>query len=459
MVRNYVAPSHTLILAVTPANQDIANSDSLRMAREVDPDGDRTIGVITKLDLMDLGTDAGQVLRNEVYPLKLGYIAVVNRSQADIDAHRKMADALKSEQQFFAQHTVYRSLSDRTGTTVLSKRLNRILIDHIKRELPGLRTRVEELIKDKERELERYGADPGDSPMNAHQLVVSIITTYCSRFTDLIAGKVGDQVEDDLKGGARISRIFKDVFEQESMDAPALSSSDGGLCREVWWMMRNHSGITVPIFVSHQAFESVVRRRIENLRFPALKAVNLVSNEILNIHAQVHFPDLERYPQVKDAIRNEVEDLVNSCVEPTHQFVNEVIDNEKQFINTARHDFRGAAVLAEKRIKDQVPQKLTSKQIEQQNVKTLINLCARYFELVRLQVVDIVPKAIVMMLVEGSTTKLQNVLVQKICGSGIAADIMKEDPRITQLRRKCQELLGTLRQARSLLNDVRSFSL
>jgi dynamin 1-like protein len=55
MVRNYVAPSHTLILAVTPAN-----SDSLKLAREVDPDGSRTIGVITKLDLMDLGTDAGR---------------------------------------------------------------------------------------------------------------------------------------------------------------------------------------------------------------------------------------------------------------------------------------------------------------------------------------------------------------------------------------------------------------
>jgi hypothetical protein len=64
-----------------------------------------------------------------------------------------------------------------------------------------------------------------------------------------------------------------------------------------------------------------------------------------------------------------------------------------------------------------------------------------------------------MMLVEGPTAKLQDVLVQKICGSGIAEDIMKEDPRITQLREKCTELLGALRQAIDLLNDVRSLSL
>jgi len=102
---------------------------------------------------------------------------------------------------------------------------------------------------------------------------------------------------------------------------------------------------------------------------------------------------------------------------------------------------------------------MTSKQIEQQNVRTLVNLCARYFELIRLQVIDIVPKAIVMMLVEGSTTKLQPLLVQKICGSGIAEDIMREDPKISSARKKCLETLDALRQARSLLNEVRSFSL
>jgi dynamin 1-like protein len=424
--------------------------------REVDSDGSRTMGVITKLDLMDMGTDAGAILRNEVYPLKLGFIAVANRSQHDIDSKKKMVDALRDEQQFFAQHAVYHLLSDRIGMAVLSVKLNRILIEHIKRELPALRTRVKEPIKDKERELERYGDDPS---MNMHQLVVSIITTYCSKFSDLIAGKASEQVEDDLKGGARISRIFKDIFEHEIMDAPAPSSGDSGLCRELWWMIRNHSGIILPIFVSHQAFESAMRRRIENLRFPALKAVNLVSNEILNIHAQVHFPDLEHYPQVTDAIRNEVKDLVKSYVEPTKQFVNDVSDNEKKFINTAKHDFRGASVLAEKRQKHQVTHKPMSKQIEQQNFKTLVNFCARYFELVGLQVVDIILQAIVMILVEGSTAKLQNVLVQKNCGSGIAEDIMKEDLRITQLRKKCTELLCALRQAICLLNDVQSFSL
>ena len=62
LILHYVMPSNALILALSPATNDLANSDSLQLAREVDPDGDRTIGVITKIDLMDAGTDAIELL-------------------------------------------------------------------------------------------------------------------------------------------------------------------------------------------------------------------------------------------------------------------------------------------------------------------------------------------------------------------------------------------------------------
>jgi dynamin 1-like protein len=58
----------------------------------VDPEGDRTIGVITKLDLMDKGTDALEWLQGKVYKLKRGYVGVVNRSQADINARRSIQE-------------------------------------------------------------------------------------------------------------------------------------------------------------------------------------------------------------------------------------------------------------------------------------------------------------------------------------------------------------------------------
>ena len=64
-------------------------------------------GVLTKLDIMDRGTDASAVLRNEAVPLRLGYIGVINRSQHDLNTGVGMADARAAEADFFASMPEY----------------------------------------------------------------------------------------------------------------------------------------------------------------------------------------------------------------------------------------------------------------------------------------------------------------------------------------------------------------
>jgi dynamin 1-like protein len=81
LILSYIRQPNALILAISAANQDIANSDALKLAREVDPNGERTIGVITKIDLMDEGTNALDLLNGTIYPLRLGYYGVKCRSQ------------------------------------------------------------------------------------------------------------------------------------------------------------------------------------------------------------------------------------------------------------------------------------------------------------------------------------------------------------------------------------------
>ena len=68
----YIEQENTIILAISPANGDIANSDGLAYAKKVDPDRDRTFGVMTKIDIMDKGTDACDFLSGKQYKLKHG---------------------------------------------------------------------------------------------------------------------------------------------------------------------------------------------------------------------------------------------------------------------------------------------------------------------------------------------------------------------------------------------------
>jgi len=127
----YICPANALILALSPATNDLANSDSLQLAKEVDPAGDRTIGVITKIDLMDAGTDAIELLQGTIYPLKLGYFGVKCRSQLNINQRISIAQALENEAEFFNTHPVYSQNSSKMGIPYLTRSLNRILVGHI----------------------------------------------------------------------------------------------------------------------------------------------------------------------------------------------------------------------------------------------------------------------------------------------------------------------------------------
>jgi dynamin 1-like protein len=142
---------------VSAANVDLANSESLKLARSVDPQGRRTIGVLTKLDLMDAGTNALDILSGRVYPLKLGFIGVVNRSQQDINSEKSMKDALDSETDFFRDHPAYRNIAHRNGTKYLAKTLNQVLLNHIRDKLPDMKARLNTLMGQTQQELNSFG--------------------------------------------------------------------------------------------------------------------------------------------------------------------------------------------------------------------------------------------------------------------------------------------------------------
>lgn len=143
MLVKYITRPSAIILAVTAANTDLANSDGLKMAREVDPEGLRTIGVLTKVDLMfvpslsqfeflnkifsrDQGTDVVDILAGRVIPLRLGYVPVVNRGQRDIESSKTISAALEHERNFFETHPSYKSKSQYCGTPFLARKLNTV---------------------------------------------------------------------------------------------------------------------------------------------------------------------------------------------------------------------------------------------------------------------------------------------------------------------------------------------
>uniref|UniRef100_A0A8C4I7R1 Interferon-induced GTP-binding protein Mx n=1 Tax=Dicentrarchus labrax TaxID=13489 RepID=A0A8C4I7R1_DICLA len=240
MLMQFVTKDNCLLLAVSPANSDLANSDALKIAKEVDPQGLRTIGVITKLDLMDEGTDARDILENKLLPLRRGYIGVVNRSQKDIDGKKDINAALQAERKFFLSHPSYRHLADRMGTAILQKVLNQQLTNHIRDTLPGLRSKLQSQLLSIEKEVEEYKNFRPDDPGRKTKALLQMVQQFAVDFEKRIEGS-GDQVETyELSGGAKINRIFHERFPFELVK---LESDEKTLRKEISYAIKNIHGI------------------------------------------------------------------------------------------------------------------------------------------------------------------------------------------------------------------------
>ncbi|TRY57163.1 hypothetical protein DNTS_003260 [Danionella cerebrum] len=301
MLMQFVTKENCLLLAVSPANSDLANSDALKIAKEVDPQGLRTIGVITKLDLMDEGTDARDILENKLLPLRRGedafrsahkhlvlvyrkldlshsessaplasdlhgvsnmallgldcnlsYIGVVNRSQKDIDGKKDINAAMAAERKFFLSHSSYRHLADRMGTPYLQKTLNQQLTNHIRDTLPGLRAKLQSQLLSIEKEVEEYkNFRPDDPSRKTKALLQSVphtpsapsgmmVQQFSVDFEKRIEGS-GDQIDTyELSGGARINRIFHERFPFELVK---MEFDEKELRKEISYAIKNIHGI------------------------------------------------------------------------------------------------------------------------------------------------------------------------------------------------------------------------
>ena len=209
MIMKYIVRPNAIILAVTAANTDLANSDGLKLAREVDPDGVRTIGVLTKVDLMDKGTDVIDILTGRIIPLRLGYVPVVNRGQRDIEGKKSIKLALEAEKEFFDSHQAYASKAQYCGTPYLARKLNMILLHHIRSTLPEIKLKIQNSLLKYQTEL----ASLGDISEGAYSnTLLSVITEFSSDFRNILDGNSTDLSTTELNGGARISCVFHEIF-------------------------------------------------------------------------------------------------------------------------------------------------------------------------------------------------------------------------------------------------------
>ena len=141
----YISRSRTICLAVVSASNDYSNQKILTKVREVDPDGARTLGIITKPDRLDAGSGSETAFlglaRNEDVKFSLGWHVLKNRKYDERDY--SLEERKAAEDNFFRTSN-WNTLPDHCrGIDALRSRLSHLLFEHVKEELPKLRGDLE----------------------------------------------------------------------------------------------------------------------------------------------------------------------------------------------------------------------------------------------------------------------------------------------------------------------------
>lgn len=340
LISEYIAKPNSIILAVSPANVDLVNSEALKLARHVDPMGRRTIGVLTKLDLMDHGTNALDILSGRVYPLKLGFIGVVNRSQQDIQSGKSLSEALKAEADFFRHHPAYRNMAIRCGTQFLAKTLNSTLMAHIRDRLPDIKARLNTLMGQTQQELASYGNKQFSGKEHRGSLILQLMTRFASSFISSIDGTSSEISTKELCGGARIYYIFNSVFGHS---LETIDPTHNLTVYDIRTAIRNSTGPRPSLFVPELAFDLLVKPQIKLLEIPSQRCVELVYEELIKICHTCGSQELSRFPRLQGKLIEVVSDLLRERLGPCSTYVESLIAIQRAYINTNHPNFLGAA--------------------------------------------------------------------------------------------------------------------
>ncbi|SCO92390.1 related to RBTMx2 protein [Fusarium oxysporum] len=178
MVKNYIRDSRTVILAVLPCNVDIATQEILAFAEEVDPTGERTLGILTKPDLLKERSAKAVVcdlVLGKRRPLTLGYYVVRSRGgdeeDSDGDAH-----LLHRENMF--KDEPWTSLPDhKTGIKALRVCLQELLGQIADKAFPKLRSETRRKLNEKQEELASLGP-PRQTGRQQQQFLVSVASKF-----------------------------------------------------------------------------------------------------------------------------------------------------------------------------------------------------------------------------------------------------------------------------------------
>ncbi|CAK9144938.1 unnamed protein product, partial [Ilex paraguariensis] len=332
MVRSYVEKPNSIILAISPANQDIATSDAIKLAKEVDPTGERTFGVLTKLDLMDKGTNAldvwvlsimFKVLEGRAYRLQHPWVGIVNRSQADINKNVDMIVARRKEQEYFDSSPEYGHLTHKMGSEYLAKLLSKHLETVIRQRIPSIIALINKTIDELNAELDRIGRPI--SLDGGAQLYT--ILEMCRAFDRIFK----EHLDGGRPGGDRIYGVFDNQLPAALKKLPLDRHLSSNNVRKV---VSEADGYQPHLVAPEQGYRRLIDGSLGFFKGPAeasVDAVHFVLKELVR-KSIAETQELKRFPSLQSDIAAAANDSLERFRDDSRKTVLRLVEMESSYL-------------------------------------------------------------------------------------------------------------------------------
>mmetsp|Transcript_17834 Transcript_17834/g.40976 ORF Transcript_17834/g.40976 Transcript_17834/m.40976 type:complete len:649 (-) Transcript_17834:603-2549(-) len=448
MIGSYIQQERTIILMVCPARADLEADPAIELVKEYDPKGVRTIGVLTKIDLMNAGTDVGKCLTNSLpadLQLSLGYFAVRNRSPAESGrGGLSVRDGFAAEEAYFKQHPTYGAANnpyqDHLGVPKLTKFLSRVLLDRLRQHMPAILSEVRQLYQATEASLNAMGPAVPTDELARSSMVQGLLTTFCRCFVGALVEKRAD-----LKTG----RHIKDAFHALNQGVKAVQPFDNTSFSDEYILegVRDCEGYKLafpipPIELVEHMLRHPEHRPIRQLLPPCVVCLSSVHDEIRNMtRVLLQQQPMCRFPKLSARIREEVEALLLRAQTMCQAKLEELIDMEENYIMTDDPAFLTEMAGVVKKL------------VNRLDAPLIRSILVSYFSTVQRSLNNSAPKAIMLYMVKGIHDSIYQTLFEKI-NLQPSEHLLDEPPEMDAKRRADMELLAKLRSARRALETM-----
>lgn len=440
LIGSYIQGKETIIMAVMPARTDIEADIALDLIKEYDPKCDRTIGILTKLDLMNEGTDVTTLLDNNLskdLQLGHGYYGIRNRNKLEME-NKNVIEGLQAEQEFFSNHPIYSNnrFKDNLGIPALCKNLSTILVRALKKSFPGILEKINRDLEVNSLQLSKLGNPvPEEEKMKSayiHKIISKITRNFISVLED--RGKL-------LNNGRNIKQFFIEFRQGLERLEPfsKINCSDQYILDAINNCEGNHMSFpSPPVEVLEQLMKDQNKKPIYSIYSSAQKCSQSIMSElnelIENILKEL---SIDRFPEFyKLIVKTCLNDVFIYNLNNTYKVLQNELYSQENYIWT--EDIQFNEVLAKSNTN---------------SVDVMRELSNNYFRSIVYILQDTIPKKIMYELVNKSQKDIGSKLYEVVKEISLN-DLLKEVDDIHEKRANLEGIVKDLCNAKKLIEDI-----